>query len=209
MNESDVRDATRFALMGRGYWPQHFTDGIKCSRCHQIIVPASKGKPDLLLVHPAGIGSVVEVKDVKVPNKELGLAFTEISTEQRQYLDDWDIAASGVGPGAFISIGLILPSGSRTFLSDIWVVPWKVWKSLEQSWTACGKTSVGIDPTLYKRANKVPLEFYLRDFQFDIYKLKRIKESDGKPGWALDDAHPLAVGHLLQDRHRRQNDNDV
>ena len=101
MKESDVMTATRHALMSRGYWPFHPTDGIQCPRCRTTIVPPAKGRPDLFVPHPGGSSSVCEVKDVNHAKGENALYFAEISQEQRDWLNAWDEAAGNTGLGCF------------------------------------------------------------------------------------------------------------
>jgi hypothetical protein len=202
LQESDVMDATRYALQSRGYWPYHPTDGILCPRCHMRIIPPSKGRPDLSILHPAGMSAVCEVKDVNHANKRNALYFSEISPDQRQYLNNWDIAAGDKGLGAFVSVGLILPTMSQTMLTAVWIVPWQKWLDIEGNWRAYDQAGVGIMPELYKRAPKVPRELYLDMYPgFDLYKIKRQKELDGRVGWQFQDQHPLAIGHDVQQRY--------
>ena len=202
MQESDVQTATRYALESRGYWPFHPTDGILCPKCHTRIVPVSKGRPDLMVPHPAGCSTVIEVKDVNKKSNENALYFTQISPEQRAWLSDWDNAAGEDGLGAFISVGLILPAQSRTVLSGIWIVPWSRWLDIESNWRAYEQAGVGIIPELYVRPPKVPREIYLDMYPgFEIYKIKRQRELDGREGWQFQDEHPLAFGQPIQQRH--------
>jgi hypothetical protein len=202
MQESDVQTATRFALQSRGYWPFHPTDGIQCPRCHTTIVPSSKGRPDLLVLHPSGISTVCEVKDVNHAKKANALYFSEFSPDQRAWLSSWDEAAGESGLGAFVAIGLILPAISRTILTSVWVIPWSKWQILELNWRAYDQAGVGIMPELYKRAPKVPRELYLDMYPgFDLYKIHRRTELDDRPGWQFQDEHPLAMGHEVQQRY--------
>ena len=202
MQEHDVMDATRYALESRGYWPFHPTDGILCPKCHTRIVPVSKGRPDLMVPHPAGCSTVIEVKDVNHAKGENALYFSEISPEQRTWLSDWDSAAGDDGLGAFISIGLIMPAITRTILSAIWVIPWSKWLDIEANWRAYNKAGVGIMPELYKQDQHVPYDLYLGNYQeYDMYRIKRKKELDGREGWQFQEEHPLAFGQLIQQRH--------
>ena len=202
MQESDVQTATRYALESRGYWPFHPTDGILCPKCHTRIVPPSKGRPDLMVPHPSGCSTVIEVKDVNHAKGENSLYFSEISPEQRTWLSDWDSAAGDDGLGAFISVGLILPRMTQTMLTSVWIVPWNKWLDIESNWRAYGKAGVGIMPELYKFDQKVPREIYLDMYPgFEIYKIKRQRELDGREGWQFQDEHPLAFGQPIQQRH--------
>ena len=203
MQESDVMTATRHALMSRGYWPYHPTDGILCPKCHMQIVPPSKGRPDLSILHPAGMSAVCEVKDVNHARKENALYFGEISPDQRKYLDTWNVAAGIHGPGAFISVGLIMPFGSKTTLTDVWIIPWGEWKIYEDAWKEEGQAGVGITPDLYKRQPKVSSSMYINNPQMDVYRIHRQIEPDGRTGWSMNDNHPLAYGHQIQSRYKR------
>ena len=205
MQESDVMTATRHALMSRGYWPFHPTDGILCPKCHMRIVPPSKGRPDLSVLHPAGMSSVCEVKDVNHAKHANALYFSEITPEQRDWLDAWDTAAGMDGPGAFLSVGLIMPFGSKTTLTDVWIIPWGIWKRIECEWGSYGQTGVGITPDLYKRKPDVPRNLYLDAYrQLNVYHIERHIEADGRPGWQMHDNHPLAYGHEVQQRFKQK-----
>lgn len=205
MQESDVMTATRHALMSRGYWPYHPTDGIQCPKCHTRIVPPSKGRPDLSVLHPAGSSAVCEVKDVNHAKGANALYFKEISAEQREWLDAWDAASGSEGPGAFLSVGLIMPLGRKTTLTDVWVIPWGIWKRIECEWESYGQSGVGINPDLYKRKPDVPRELYLDQYLYlDMYRIQRFVEPDGRPGWTMQEKHPLAFGHEVQQRFKQK-----
>lgn len=204
MQESDVMTATRHALMSRGYRPFHPTDGILCPKCHSRIVPPSKGRPDLLILHPSGGSAVCEVKDVNHAKRENALYFSEIKPEQREWLDSWDSSASS-GLGAFLSIGLILPAVSRTILASVWVIPWQEWLVIEGNWKAYKTAGVGIMPEMYRRPPKVPRELYLDTYPgLERFKIFRKEEADGRPGWQFKDEHPLAFGHKVQPRFKKK-----
>jgi len=203
MKESDVMTATRHALMSRGYWPFHPTDGIQCPRCRTTIVPPAKGRPDLFVPHPGGSSSVCEVKDVNHAKGENALYFAEISQEQRDWLNAWDEAAGNTGLGAFISVGLILPRMTQTMLTSVWVIPWKNWLDIEAKWRAHDQAGVGVTPLLYKNVPKVPRELWMDMYPgFEDFKIFRKTEPDGRSGWQFLDSHPLAIGHEIQPRYK-------
>jgi len=60
-------------------------------------------------------------------------------------------------------------------------------------------------PELYKRAPDVPRDLYMDKYSgFDEFKIFRKEEPDGRQGWQFLDSHPLAIGHEVQQRFKKE-----
>jgi len=85
------------------------------------------GTPDILVLNPNARSIVVECKPVRAG--ETAFPMNRIEDEQRKWLDKWE-ADGGLG---YLGLGIIVHSGSRHSLSVLSVIPWDVWKRVEQT----------------------------------------------------------------------------
>jgi hypothetical protein len=121
MKEADVRREIYRVFRGHGYWPVTQTDTVKCPRCHALTKPPI-GRPDILVLHPAGRNCVCEVKTVR--NGEKGFPLSRITDEQRRWLDAW----TEHGGTALLAVGTLIPRQRR-----LWLVEWTAWRQLEDT----------------------------------------------------------------------------
>lgn len=120
MNEATVRGEVYTLLRKLGYWPTRGRDATSCPRCHAQILPPI-GRPDLIVLHPAGRNRVVEVKVVNLGRRK-SFAFSEVTPEQRRWLDAW---AEGGGLG-YLAIGTVDEKPRR-----LWIIDWLEWCRIE------------------------------------------------------------------------------
>ncbi len=190
MKEVDIRLALHHALQWRGWSPKHWQDGryIVCSKCgHKgVMKPDKKGRADTKAEHYSlpVLDTWIEVKDCK----DTAFAFSEISEEQRTFLDEHH--------GSYICIGRIVPKGeTKTTIHSIYVIPWGIWKALEAEVDLLtGGKSIPYDYTLY--TNKVEVKCTDMVSRFPMWKLERRDD-----GWHFKDTHPLAVQDEIETPH--------
>jgi hypothetical protein len=178
MKESDVRLQLHHALQWLGYWPYHHQDARYCPKCHSIITPEIKGRPDTEARHPRFPTALIEVKVCK-----LSFPFSDITLEQREYLNAWSVE----GGRGYLCLGLIVPYGTRTTIRDIIVVPWVFWLEQEIYYKERSFQSVPWDRTLYKRAFSTDIKDLTESIPSQ-YFLKRIGNE-----WHFESEHPLVV----------------
>lgn len=132
MLEKHVSSKIGKSLRRMGYWDITQTDSTRtqCSRCRQwVMTYPPKGRPDILVLHPANRNIVVEVKALKL--REGGpksFPFSEIDDSQRRWLDRWH-AAGGKG---YIGLGVIQEKPGNDELLGIWLVDWIDWLEMEE-----------------------------------------------------------------------------
>lgn len=124
MNETYVRDRLRDMLKSYGFRVRVVTDGIKCPRCHKVIVPQS-GRPDLKAIHPFSPPCFVEVKVIH--SHENAFSLSDISKEQRAGLTE---RADQCYP-CYIGLGVIRKRKTRDHLEGIYLVEWSNWLFVE------------------------------------------------------------------------------
>ena len=185
MKESDVRLHLHHALQWRGWSPFHHTDGRKCPHCYRTILPTVAGRADTIAKHytVTAPDSYIEVKDCK----DTAFAFSEISEDQRKFL-----SAKG---SSYICIGRIVPMGTKTTIHSIYVIPWDLWKKMEEEITLLLQDrSVPYDYQLY--TNRVAARGPDLVTRFSKYALEK---RDGN--WHFKDDHPLAVQGEIETPH--------
>lgn len=140
MKENKVRQEIYRLLRDLGYWPVRGRDTIVCSQCGNHMHPPI-GRPDILVLAPKGINSVVEVKVVNA-EKEKAFALEQIRPEQRSWMNAW-MEAGGDG---YLAIGTVNVRPRR-----LWVIPWAGWVLIEHNLIEIGKKSIPIDIGTYSR----------------------------------------------------------
>lgn len=180
MKEVDVRRAIGRSLRKLGYWDITQTDATKtqCERCKKwVMAYPPKGRPDILVMHPRGLNIVVEVKAL-MPT-DTSFAFSEITEEQRNWLNNWT-EAKGRG---FLGLGVITKHGSATWLEHIYLVPWADW--------------LGVEETLTPIQASIPLDWQrsrfkaVKEGQLDILRLLQDWEMTREDAhiWRLPEGH--------------------
>jgi hypothetical protein len=183
MKEKDIREkGLNHALMWRNWRPLHWQDGraYPCQHCHKtnILTPQHPGRSDTLAIR-GDASAFIEVKDCK----EKAFAFSEISSDQRKYLDD---AAKDDIP-TYICIGKIVPMGSKERIHSIYVIPWKKWVLMETEMILILESgSIPYDYSLYEKKPAVRCSDLVTRF-----KEYALEYRDGD--WHFPDIHPLAV----------------
>lgn len=181
MNETSIRTAIQHALQYRGYWPFHHQDARPCPKCHTIITPPIKGRPDIESRHPKFPTVLIEVKDCK----ELAFPFAEIEPEQRAYLTAWMEA----GGASYLALGKIVPMGSKTTIHSIYVVLWDDWLEFERY--SGGKSAV-YDFALYQNKVRIDEKSIVDNFS------SRYRLFGASNNWHFQDEHSLAVQPEVQ-----------
>lgn len=150
-----------------------------------LMTPNMKGRPDTKGEHfVLPLPDVwVEVKDCK----ETAFAFSEISEDQRKFLDG--------KANSYLCIGRIVPLGSKKTIHSIFVIPWAIWKALEwEVETLTGSKSIPYDYSLY--TNKVEVKCTDLVTRFPMWRLVR-ENGD----WHFQNTHPLAVMPEIETPH--------
>ncbi len=124
MDEKAVRQKIyRMLYKTYNFWP-NTSDRARCRKCGTM--PVEKGTPDLLVMHPDAASIVIEVKIVRP--SERAFPMRRIKADQRKWLDRWK-ADGGCG---YLGLGIIVPAGSKHSLASLSLIPWDVWKRMEE-----------------------------------------------------------------------------
>lgn len=180
MNESDIRLAVSHALQWHGWWTPPIQDGRMyfCKEGHPVLVKADrKGYPDIRAEHPVYPLAHIEVKAIGKDAKSF--AFAQIEPEQRNYLTKW----SDKGGAAYLAIGKIVPSGSKSKIGGIWVFPWHHWLNVESRY----QKSIAYSWGLYE---KRPLDWEKRGSIIELQDFCELEKTE--EGWQFHPAHWLA-----------------
>lgn len=119
MDESKFRQEAYRMLRLMGYWPIRGRDASVCPRCHSKILPPI-GRPDIIVLAPHGINRVLETKFVN--DKQTSFAFSEISTDQREWMTNW------MNDGGIAYIGI----GVQTRPASFYIIDWGYWLQIEE-----------------------------------------------------------------------------
>ena len=123
MDERYVRERLRDLFKRHGFRVDTQTDAVICHRCHAKILPP-RGKPDMTILHPVlGVGFYVEVKVAR--RDDTSFPFARIEPHQRRIL-------TAAGNVAYLGLGEIVRVATRDRLENLWLIPWRRWRALEE-----------------------------------------------------------------------------
>ena len=183
MNETYVRERIRDMLTGYGYEVNTVTDGIKCRKCHAMILPKS-GRPDLkatwdIQLRPDVVRPTVRIEVKIIKSDRTSFSLDKIEPDQRIGLTK----RTRQGKLVYLALGIITAGVPKDQLARIYLVPWLDWLAAEAMITPYQNSL----PLVAGKGMRIPVQEGGLDIKHLLqgWELAKLKK-----GWGVPVEHP-------------------